>query len=38
LSGRAADWAALNDGEEFSVGPHRFRAERAGAILREVRS
>ena len=35
--GRPVDWVTLEDGEEFSVGPHRFRAERIGSVAPEPR-
>jgi VWFA-related protein len=36
-AGRPVDWVTLEDGEEFSVGPHRFRAERIGSVAPEAR-
>ena len=35
--GKPVDWVALEDGEEFSVGPHRFRAHRVGRVAPEAR-
>lgn len=30
VSGRPIDWVILDDGDEFAVGPHRYRAELTG--------
>jgi VWFA-related protein len=37
VSGRPVDWVTLEDGDEFSVGPHHFRAERVGIVTPEAR-
>ena len=36
-SGKPIDWVTLDDGEEFSVGPHRFRAALVRSIAPEAR-